>query len=552
MNNRISAMTMVEKIGQRFAVGFAGKTLSPEFRRLVKEYKVGNVILFRENLESASQARRLTDEIRRLIREETGYPPFIALDQEGGVVTRLPGDMVNVPGAMALAAVGDSRAVYEAARISAAELGRIGVNLNLAPVLDVNSNPDNPVIGVRSFGSKPEIVAALGAEALRSYAEAGLLCCGKHFPGHGDTAVDSHLDLPRVDKDLAALEGCELVPFRAAIAAGIPAIMTSHILFPRLEERKLPATMSRTIITGLLKEKLGFSGLVLSDGMEMKAIGDFYGIPRGCLEALGAGVDVVYVCHDPGQMEESLQAAAAACRENRFDREEFDRSVEKILDFKERYASFGEEAAALPAVNPALPPEAEAGDLRRQNALLMRRTITLAGAGAGFTPSAASAGVTGGNADRNAAGPSVLPPLGPNPFFAGPLAYRSTIASAKPDDRLGFAPWFARRFGGDGVSSSLNPGEEEIEDIRSRAAGHSAIVLGCYNAHLNRAQIALAFALARLPLPLIAVALRNPYDLQFLPPGVYRLAAWEYTENSFEAVAAALRGDFVPSGRAEF
>ncbi|MDR3139523.1 MAG: glycosyl hydrolase family 3, partial [Treponema sp.] len=203
MENRVSAMTVAEKTGQRFALGFAGKTLPPEFRRLVKEYKAGNVILFRENLESASQARRLTDEIRALIGEETGFPPFIALDQEGGVVTRLPGDMVNVPGAMALAAAGDSRAVYEAARITAGELERIGVNLNLAPVLDVNSNPDNPVIGVRSFGSKPELAAALGARAVQAYADAGLLCCGKHFPGHGDTATDSHLDLPRVDKDLA-------------------------------------------------------------------------------------------------------------------------------------------------------------------------------------------------------------------------------------------------------------------------------------------------------------------------------------------------------------
>ncbi|MDR2093944.1 MAG: beta-N-acetylhexosaminidase, partial [Treponema sp.] len=471
-----STMTVTEKIGQRFALGFTGKTLPPEFRRLVKEYKAGNVILFRENLESAAQARRLTGEIRDLIREETGHLPFIALDQEGGVVTRLPGDMVNVPGAMALAAAGDSGAVYEAARITACELRRIGVNLNLAPVLDVNSNPDNPVIGVRSFGSAPELAAALGAQVIRAYAEAGLLCCGKHFPGHGDTAVDSHLDLPRVDKDLAALEDCELFPFRSAISAGIPAMMSSHILFPRLEERKIPATMSRTIITGILKERLGFSGLVLSDGMEMKAIRDFYGIPEGCLEALGAGVDIVYVCHEPRQMEASLQAVAAAYGEGRFDREEFDRSVEKILRYKTKYASFGED------------PGEEAGDLGGQNALLMRRTISSAG----------SAG---------------LPPLGERPFFTGPLAHRSTIASAKPDETLGFAPWFARCFGGDGVLSSLNPGEEEIEGIRSQAAGHSVIVLGCYNAHLNRGQIELAKALAGLPLPFIAVALRNPYDL---------------------------------------
>jgi beta-N-acetylhexosaminidase len=519
MENKVSSMTAAEKIGQRFALGFTGTTPSPEFQRLVREYKAGNVILFRENLESASQARRLTDEIRNLVEGETGHPPLIALDQEGGVVTRLPPDMVNVPGAMALASAGDGQEVYEATRITAGELRRIGINLNLAPVLDVNSNPDNPVIGVRSFGSDPEKAAALGVRALQAYAEAGLLCCGKHFPGHGDTAVDSHLDLPRVDKDLATLEACELVPFKVAIAAGIPAIMTTHILFPRLEERKVPATISRTIITSLLKERLGFSGLVLSDGMEMKAIRDFYGVTRGCLEALDAGVDLVYICHESPQMEESLRAAAAAYGEGRFDREEFDQSVGKILEYKDRYASFG-------AVRGEGDFSEKAGDFRERNAILMHRTITRVGSAA-------------------------LPPLGTKPFFTGPLAYRSTIVSARPDDTLGFASWFARRFGGEGVGSSLNPGREEIEDLCSRAAGHSSIVLGCYNAHLNRAQLDLAAALAGLDIPLIAVALRNPYDLKLMSPHVYKLAAWEYTENSFEALAGVLRGDFVPRGRAD-
>jgi beta-N-acetylhexosaminidase len=514
MKDKVSMMTAAEKIGQRFAVGFTGKTPSPAFRRLVKKYKAGNVILFRENLESASQARRLTDEIRSLVEEGTGYPPFIALDQEGGAVTRLPKDMVNVPGAMALAAAGGGRDVYEAARITAGELERAGINLNLAPVLDVNSNPDNPAVGVRSFGTRAERVGALGAEAVRAFAGAGLLCCGKHFPGHGDTAVDSHLALPRVDKDLAALEACELIPFKAAIAAGIPAVMTTHILFPRLEEQNLPATMSRTIITGLLKERLGFSGLVLSDGMEMKAVEDFYGVPKGCTEALRAGVDIVYICHESPHMEKSLRAAAAAYGAGRFDREEFDRSVEKILLYKEKYASYGKVSRE------------EAGDLQERNAFLMRRTITLMG----------SAG---------------LSPLGPKPFFTGPLAYRSTIASAKPDNTLDFASWFARRFGGEGLQSSLNPCGEEIESICSRAAGRSSIVLGCYNAHLNRAQIDLARALTRLHIPLIAVALRNPYDLKLMPPHTCKLAAWEYSENSFEALAAALRGDFIPTGRAD-
>ncbi|MDR1972119.1 MAG: beta-N-acetylhexosaminidase [Treponema sp.] len=502
-------MTPIQKAGQRFALGFTGTVPSAELRRLVKKYRVGNVILFRENLESAAQGRRLTDEIRNLIEGETGYPPFIALDQEGGVVTRLPADMVNVPGAMALAAAPNSaQALRQAARITAAELERIGVNLNLAPVLDVNSNPGNPVIGVRSLGGDAEEAGNLALEVIAAYAEAGLLCCGKHFPGHGDTAVDSHLALPLVDKSPEALEACELIPFKKAIAAGIPAIMTTHILFPRLEEQRLPATMSRTIITGLLKERLGFSGLVLSDGMEMKAIGDYYGIPAGCAMALSAGVDLVYVCHESRQMEASLEAVNAAYREGRYDPEEFDRSVKKILDYKERYAGFGRE------------PGEGIGDAAAINDRLTRDTVTLL---------------------RGA-----IPPLGGKPFFTGPLAYRSTIASAKPDSSLSFASWFARRFGGGGAECSISPGAEEIAALKARAAGHSVLVLGAYNAHLNRAQLDLARALAELPVPLLVIALRNPYDLDGLPEKAAGLAAWEYSEKSFRALAAALQGEFTP------
>ncbi len=211
------------------------------------------------------------------------------------MVTRLTDDATNMPGAMAIAATGNPENAYTAGRITAAELQALGIDFDLAPVMDVNSNPQNPVIGVRSYADNPETVARFALRMMQGLLDGGVLCAAKHFPGHGDTSLDSHLSLPTVDKSLAALEAVELVPFKAAISAGIPAIMTSHILFPQLEKDTLPATMSRAIITGLLKESLGFKGLVISDCMEMAAIKQFYGTVEGTIAALVAGVDLVFI-----------------------------------------------------------------------------------------------------------------------------------------------------------------------------------------------------------------------------------------------------------------
>lgn len=207
-------------VGQKLAAGFEGTRVPEDFRALVKRLKVGNVILFKRNIESAGQLRALCAELCALIEGETGRAPFIALDQEGGVVSRLSADCTLTPSAMALSAGGEEEDVAAAARIIGRELSALGVNMDLAPVLDVNSNPRNPVIGVRSFGGTPQRVAKLGAAYVRALQESGVIACVKHFPGHGDTDVDSHLGLPRIDKNLASLERCELAPFRAAIEAG--------------------------------------------------------------------------------------------------------------------------------------------------------------------------------------------------------------------------------------------------------------------------------------------------------------------------------------------
>ena len=513
-------MTTKQKIGQCFGIGFSGTVVSDDLRRLVSEYKVGNVILFRENIESAAQVRTLCRDIQKLVRDETGYPAFIAIDQEGGAVTRLPEGMVNVPGAMALAASGNADNAALAARITAAELRRIGVNLNLAPVLDINCNKDNPVIGNRSFAPNAADTASFAVAAVKAYAEEGLMCCGKHFPGHGDTAVDSHLDLPLVDLSLDELEARELIPFKAAIEAGIPAIMTTHILFPQIESEKIPATMSGKILKGLLRERLGFTGLIISDAMEMRAIKDYYGIPKGCALAKAAGVDIVYVCHESSDMEAGLREITSAYEDGRIDTKELDASAERVLRSKERYGAFGFDAAedSIEEINRR----------KEQNSALMRSTLAAREQG------------------------KAQPPLGNQPFFVGSLAYRATIASANPLASLSFAPWFAEKLGGSFRETAVKPDAEEIASVVSTLPQASSIVLGIINGSLNRGQIDLASALSEAAqqrgIPFMVVSLRNPWDLSLLPQGVYGLAAWEYSLKSFEAVAAVLRGEFIPSG----
>lgn len=500
---------MQQKIGQRLVGGFPGTTMSEEFIRLVRQYKIANVILFRRNVESVAQLETLCRSIQSLVREETGHDAFIAIDQEGGAVNRLSPDAVNVPGAMALAATGDPANAYEAALLTAGELRALGVNFNLAPVADVNNNPANPVIGARSYGDTPETVERFASAALRGYLDGGVMAAAKHFPGHGDTAMDSHISLPMVDKPSSVLEECELKPFQTLIDAGCPAVMTTHILFPALEPERLPATMSRKIVTGLLKEKMGFQGLVVSDCMEMQAIQQDYGTARGVHTAIAAGVDLVFVCHTASRIEEAAKAIREGLENGTLSMEEMDRSVEKILSYKEKYC---------------LPPVGVSGTSAAREAAgaLRARTIAL---------------VQG-----------EIPPLGDSPFFCGCPDYRTSGVQNEESNAASFAAFMAARLGGTSYIVSHAPSEEEIADAVQAAKGHSALVVNTYNGHLYDGQIALVNALHVLGIPMVVTALFGPYDLQNLAEDITALAAWDYTTETLEALVPIFAGRTTAKG----
>lgn len=497
-------MEIREMLGQKLVFGFHGTQLTEEFKALIRRYKIGNVILFLRNVESASQLRQLCSEIQTLIREETGYPAFIIIDQEGGMVSRLPEDAVDVPGAMALAATGDPENARLASEITIRQLRGLGANFNMAPVLDVNSNPANPVIGVRSFGDDPEQVAAFGCASIAPYENSGVLCCVKHFPGHGDTAVDSHLGLPRVDKTEEELEQLELIPFRRAIAAGAPAVMMSHVLFPNIADDQLPCTMSRRMVTDLLRNKLGFRGLILTDCMEMLAIQNHYGTPQGVVAAIRAGVDLAEISSRMDLEEASAKAVNEAAARGDLNLQEIQESVERILKFKQQL--FTAPDAALCNL------EAD-----RQTAWnLSRQAVTQVG-GKPFRADEAT-------------------------FFCGCADYRVSGAANEDGKKATFPEFMAQHFGARCLVTSKDPTEEEIQEAVRQAAGAEKIVLGTCNGHLFAGQQKLAEALCHLQKPMAVVALRNPYDLSGLPETLWKLCCYDYDAPALSGVAEVLSG----------
>lgn len=283
-----------EKIGQMIMVGLKGEELTKEEEQLLRNYPFGGFILFTHNLKEPKQILSLC---RSLWEIEKEHPPFIAIDQEGGRVHRLPPPFTHFPAAAALGRTGNTDLAYSVGLATARELAAVGINLNFAPVLDVHSNSDNPVIGDRSLSPDPGEVARLGWSIIQGLRDGGIIPCGKHFPGHGDTTKDSHLELPVVEKDATALRAVELPPFVHACQNQIESLMTAHVLYPALD-RDYPATLSQSIIGRLLREEIGYQGVVFGDDLEMNAITANYPLAEAVALAVRAGVDVLMFCHN--------------------------------------------------------------------------------------------------------------------------------------------------------------------------------------------------------------------------------------------------------------
>lgn len=324
---------MKEKIGQMIMVGLKGEELTREERHILRDYPFGGFILFSHNLKEPKQILSLCRALWEISKEN---PPFIAIDQEGGRVHRLPAPFTRFPPAAILGRTQNPDLAYRVGLATARELSAVGLNLNFAPVLDVHSNPDNPIIGDRSLSSDPGQVAALGCAIIGGLRDGGIIPCGKHFPGHGNTSKDSHLELPVVEKDLAALKAVELPPFVHACRNQVESLMTAHVLYPSLDSRH-PATLSHAVIAHLLREELGYKGVVFGDDLEMKAISKNYSPKDAVALAVSAGVDVLMFCHE---IDLAVQAFELLCRETEKDEEtkaRVNESCQRIKKLKQRY-----------------------------------------------------------------------------------------------------------------------------------------------------------------------------------------------------------------------
>lgn len=531
IGNAISKMTLEEKTGQMLMPDFRnwnGENVTemlPEIEQLVKKYHLGGVILFRENVVTTEQTARLVSEYQAAAEK---FGLLLTIDQEGGIVTRLQSG-TDMPGNMALGATRSPEISWNVGNAIGEELASLGINMNFAPVMDVNNNPDNPVIGVRSFGEDPQLVADMGVAYTKGLQAAGVAATAKHFPGHGDTAVDSHLGLPEVPHDKERLKQVELYPFQKGMEAGIDAIMTAHVTFPKIdgtkaisqktgEEIAIPATLSYKVLTELMREEMGYEGVITTDAMNMKAIADHFGPVDAAIRAVKAGTDIVLM---PVGLEEVANGLLDAMKNGEISEDRIEASVKRILTLKVKRGVIKEEtpasveekvANALQVVG-----SAEHKQIEKEAA---EKSITLV---------------------KNDA---VLP-LNLNNDDHVVVVGNSFI------NDLGNA--IKKRHENTNVISTTNYklSEAQLDQIKNA----SAVVIGSYTFSVAGRSPASAQMLmvnqiiGMTDAPVISVGIRNPYDIMAYPEIDAYMTQYGFRPASFEATAGALLGEFSPTGK---
>lgn len=492
---------------RQFMVSFKGTSAPPEILRGIAAGRIRAICLFAyQNVASPEQLRQLTGMLRRAAVENGQQPPLIGIDQEGGQLVAITNGATELPGNMALGATRSEDLAYKAGQVLGRELLAMGINMNFAPSLDVNINPKNPVIGIRSFGDDPDLVAALGAAMIRGMQSEGVIATAKHFPGHGDTVSDSHHVTPVVDQPLSRLNDVELKPFQAAIDAGADAIMTAHITFPALDATQ-PATLSRAILGDLLRGKMGFGGLLVTDAMDMHAVAHM-GTAESVRAALSAGNDLILLGHIPDQMTLAQQFAG-------------EESAESVARIERAQAN-------IPRVQPPL--GLVGSDAHRRIAQeIADSSITL------VRDTAANLPLSPADGQRIAV--LTFEPVDMTPADTS-SGVTIRLADAVKMRHKDVQP----------ITFSLNPDADEILDIVAQTADADIIIIGTARAEHYPGQGELVAALSAQNKPLITVALRTPYDILAYPQVATYLCAYGIRDVTTEAVARVLFGEIAPQG----
>lgn len=537
----IAGMSLEEKVGQLFVMRVYGHSATDPDQadidanlkeigvrtaaELISTYHVGGIIYFTwaHNTRDPHQIADLSNGLQRAaLAGRSRLPLLVSTDQEHGIVCRVGEPATLLPGAMALGAGGSRSDTRRAAWIAGAELAALGVNQNYAPDADVNVNPANPVIGVRSFGSDPAAVAALVAEQVKGYQGAGIASTAKHFPGHGDTSTDSHTGLPVINHTRAQWEELDAPPFRAAIRARIDSIMTAHIVVPALDPSEDPATLSRPILTGILREELGYDGVVVTDSLGMEGVRTKYGDDRVPVLALLAGVDQLL---NPPNLSVAWNAVLEAVRGGEISEARVDESILRILRLKSRLGLFRDPFVSRRGVERTVGSRAHRAAADR---IAERTTTLLADPGALLPLSRRS--------HRN------LLVVGADPASPSGTTGPPTSTLANTFGELGFT---ARA-----LSTGTAPNQAKIAEAVAAAEGRDAVVVATYNVTATSSQRTLVTALVATGVPVVTVAVRNPYDVAHLTgTGVAAsLAAYSWTDVELRAAARVIAGHADPEG----
>ncbi len=527
--NLTNGMSLDQLIGQVFMVGFPGAAPASDLLELIEQDQVGSVILFSRNVRDAAQTQALTNSLQASARAAGHpYPLLIASDQENGLVRRFGAALTPFPGAMALGATGSEQLAREVAEATGQELWAMGVNMNLAPDADVNNNPANPVIGVRSFGEDPELVGRLVAASVEGYRAAGVVATLKHFPGHGDTATDSHLALPVVPHTLDRLTQIELVPFQRGIAAGADAIMTAHLALPQFASGSdTPATLSAGVLQGLLREGLGFTGVIVSDCLEMEAIASGVGVAAGAVMALRAGVDLVLISHRAERQRGAMAAVRAAIEDGELTVEALQQAAERVLRLKAGYLAWD----TLPSLASLEVIGSPAHQRLRDDAYA--RSTTLVRDDAGLIPVQPEPGarILVGNLDGGRVSQAVDLAYSEEDLVASVRRYHTNVS---------------------GVSLAPDASADERERLRTAVEAADLILLPTLNVSHDPVRLAALRALLSDGLVgrrVIGIAIGAPYDAAALPMIPTYLATYEYTRPALDAAVDALFGATQPQGR---
>ncbi len=525
MSSDTAGMTLEQQIGQLFVVGFHETSPSAEIIDLIQRYHVGGVIFFTRNIRDARQVAELTRSLQAAAKEAGHRTPLlICIDQENGMVQRLGQDATAFPGNMALGAIGSEQIVQDVAQATGEELKALGINMNLAPDADVNNNRANPVIGVRSFGEDPQQVARLTAAAVRGYNAAGVISTLKHFPGHGDTATDSHQALPVIQHTLERLHAIELLPFQSGIAAGAPAVMTAHVSLPAITgDQTLPATISPAIVQGLLREQLGYAGVVITDCLEMDAIAAGVGTMQGAVLALKAGNDLILVSHRYDRQSASIESALAAARAGELSAEAISMSAVRVRRLKERSLSWEEALRAAPAIWAG----SEAHQQLAKRAYELSTTVVR---------------------NEDALLPLHLEPADSLLVLAPHAKTFSQASDRVYHDEYLLEAIRQRHSNTSLLSISAQPTDAERQEIERAARTARVCIMLTMNANLDGSQVQLMQALLQVECPTIGIAVGNPYDLSAFPQLRTYLATYEYTLPALTAAVRVLFGEIQPRG----